>query len=406
MTRIMRVRWLKRLACAGLGMVVLVVAACSSSGAGGGSGGGSGGGKAEWVIGSVSDITGPFASSTGTVNKGLAAWAQWTNAHGGIDGHDVKFILMDTGGNTTTGYAEAKKLVEQDHIIAMVGSQTNLYATFAPYLQAHGIPMIGDTLTGELTQYTDYFPEGMTLSAAFSVKALAGKRLGKTKIAYLYCAEVAACAASTTSVKAGAASQGASVVYSSAVSASAPNYLAPCLAARRAGANVMQVFSGSAVVQRVASDCRSQSYDPTFIGDAGTSAVEAKDPNMSGSQIVLPDAPFWAYNYPGGATMKAAFDKYSPGLTSNKDYGEDTVMAWASAELFEAAAQAAKLGNNPTPAQVIKGLYDLKNETLEKMAPPLTYHAGKTTTISCGFIGAIGNGQFTLPYGVKTFCAA
>ena len=73
----------------------------------------------------------------------LEAWADWTNANGGINGHQVKLIAMDTGFNPSTALAEVKQLVEQDHIIALVGEQTSFDATFATYLQQKGIPAVG-----------------------------------------------------------------------------------------------------------------------------------------------------------------------------------------------------------------------------------------------------------------------
>ena len=56
--------------------------------------------------------------------------------------------------------------------------------------------------------------------------------------------------------------------------------------------------------------------------------------------------------------------------------------------VFEDAAKAANLGNNATPAQVIQGLYDLRGDTLQGMAPPLTFTKNTPTTgIDCAFHG-------------------
>jgi branched-chain amino acid transport system substrate-binding protein len=388
-------------------MALAFLVGCSSSGGSSSVSGSASSLGTPFVIGSVSDVTGPQASSEGGINRALSAWASWTNAQGGIDGHAVKMIALDTGANPTTGLTEVKQLVQQDHIIALVGALSNLDGTWAPYLQQNKIPMIGDTLTGVLDQYSDYFPEGTSVSASFALEALAGKMSGDTKEGFLYCSEVAACSSAVPTVKGGAESEDVSLSYSGAVSSSAPNYLAPCLAAKHAGVNTLGVFEGSSTVINVESSCHSQGYNPLFIEVGGAPTENwATTPTMNGTEMVLSDAPFFDFSSPGGAVMKEALDKYAPGLIGSSLYGPNIVYAWTSAELFAAAATAAHLGSDPTAAKVIQGLYDLKGATLDGMAPPLTFNPGKPNLIKCGFIGAVKDGSFATPYGTKTFCAA
>ena len=120
-------------------------------------------GMAPFVIGSVTDVTEPRPPRSGSANRALEAWADWTNANGGINGHPVKLIAMDTGFNPSTALSEVKEMVEQDHIIALVGEQTSFDATFAGYLQQKGIPAVGGGLfTQAPTPNPDWFPQGTT----------------------------------------------------------------------------------------------------------------------------------------------------------------------------------------------------------------------------------------------------
>ena len=50
-----------------------------------------------------------------------------------------------------------------------------------------------------------------------------------------------------------------------------------------------------------------------------------------------------------------------------------------------AAKAAGHLTSSSTPAQVKKGLYALKNETLDGVAPPLNFTPGKPAFIPCWF---------------------
>ncbi len=55
----------------------------------------------------------------GDTGKVQQAWASWTNAHGGINGHPVKMIVKDDAPEPVGGAAVAKELVEQDHVMAI-----------------------------------------------------------------------------------------------------------------------------------------------------------------------------------------------------------------------------------------------------------------------------------------------
>ncbi len=413
-----------------LGVALVVLAGCGSSSksssattAGGSSattagsssattaaagGGGSSSGGAPFVIGSVTDVTGAEASSEGTVNKSLEAWADWTNANGGVNGHQVKLIAMDTGFNPSTALSEVKQLVEQDHIIALVGEQTSFDATFASYLQQKGVPAVG---AGLYTQASftnpDFFPQGTTSIPNNYNELHLGVTKGFTKFAELYCAESPACAQSVPLIKAIAPTQGVSLVYTASVAAASPDYTAPCLAAKAAGAQYMGIGDNSSVIIRVATSCMQQGYTPTQVGtDGSVTATWATSPAMDGALAVQNDAPFSDTANPGIQTMIAALNKYQPGVYTSPTYGENDVYAWTSGLLFTAAAKAANLGNSATGAQVISGLYDLHNETLGGMAPPLSYaNDGKGHQIYCSFVQGVQNGQFVMPQNQTLTCA-
>jgi branched-chain amino acid transport system substrate-binding protein len=406
-----------------LGVGLVVLAGCGSSSkssssattAGGGSattagsgGGGSSSGGAPFVIGSVTDVTGAEASSEGTVNKSLEAWADWTNANGGINGHQVKLIAMDTGFNPSTALAEVKQLVEQDHIIALVGEQTSFDATFATYLQQKGIPAVG---AGLYTQASftnpDWFPQGTTTIPENYNEIHLGVTKGFTKFADLYCAESPACAQSVPLIKAIAPTQGVTLAYSASVAAASPDYTAPCLAAKAAGAQYMGIGDNSSVIIRVATSCMQQGYTPTQVGtDGSVTATWATSPAMQGALAVQNDAPFSDTANPGIQTMITALNKYQPGVYTSPTYGENDVYAWTSGLLFTAAAKAANLGDNATAAQVINGLYALHDETLGGMAPPLSYaNNGKGHQIYCSFVQGVQNNQFVMPQSQTLTCA-
>ena len=63
---------------------------------------------------------------------------------------------------------------------------------------------------------------------------------------------------------------GVDIVYTAAVSGSAPNYVAQCLAAKAAGATSLFVASTSQTTLRVVADCQKQGYHPHLLESAGS----------------------------------------------------------------------------------------------------------------------------------------
>lgn len=121
--------------------VALAAAACggsSSKSSGGGTGGSGGGGGHTYTVGVLTDVTGLAASGNKTVvdgvKAGIAAVAK--------DGIKVDYKVADTQTNPANVLAAAQKLVQQDHVIAVIGHSALLYAA-APWLTQHNIPVIG-----------------------------------------------------------------------------------------------------------------------------------------------------------------------------------------------------------------------------------------------------------------------
>ena len=70
-----------------------------------------------------------------------------------------------------------------------------------------------------------------------------------------------------------------------------------------------------------------------------------------------------------------------------------------SGKLFQAAAAAGHLGvgGAPTTAEVIKGLDSLNGDTLDGLAPPLTYTAGKPHPVDCWYYAGVEGRQVHHP---------
>ena len=359
-------------------------------------------------IGVICSCTGPLASSIDVGPPALKAWADATNAHGGINGHKVQIIVKDDAFNSGTSLAEAGQLINQDKVVALVDS-SDVDAAWGTYAQQHHVPVIGGGSSSQLfLTNSNFFAVGQTLDDYFINFIDAAKKVGAKNMGELYCAEAATCQEGVAPLKATAAKVGEKIGYITQISASAPNYTAQCLAAKQAGVKALTVADAVSVVQAVAANCTQQGYTPWEIAlDGGVSLSFQKAPGINNHFIGSePDIPFFSNNTPAAKKMNAVLDKYAKSTVKSPNYNEQATQMYLAGLLFADAAKAGKLGLHgaPTTAELYKGLYALKGDTLGGLAPPLTFHKGKPTTIDCWYWIGIKKGKFTTPYGTKPVC--
>lgn len=386
-------------------LAVLLLGACGSSSPGNSAKGlapasstvaGSSPAGAAITLGTICSCSGLEAGQLSALGRVAQAWASSVNAGGGINGHPVKLIAMDDGANPATSLQDAKQLVEQDHVMAIVGETSLVDATWASYVAAHGIPVVGGASfeTPFLTN-PDFFPSGTQLLVnQFGVIQLA-KETGATHVGVMYCAESPVCA-SLVPLASGAAKLYGLQATATKVAATAPSYTATCLAAKSAGVNALYVADNYSVVQRFIDGCAQQGYkQPVVNTAAGFSNTWLADPNLNGTKLSAFDANPLDTSFAPVAHFQDALKRYAPGLISSSQFNPDAILPWAGGELFAAAAAAAHITPTSTGADVKKGLYALKNETLGGLAPPLTFTPGKPAFIACYFAQEIKGGKYT-----------
>lgn len=416
-----RRRW--TLAVALLAAGALLAAACSSSSkststptsAAGGTSVTTGGGTAATPTGSpikiglIGSFTGALASSIGVAQPAYLAWAKSVNASGGINGHPVQVIVKDDALDPATSVAEVHDLIGTEHVIALA-TISNEETAWASYVTSTGVPVIGTSLSSlNMLAHPTWFPQGQTIDVLPAAVVLAAKKVGAKRFGIIYCAESPACQQLIGPESQAAQQYGVPLVYKASVSASAPNYTAPCLAAKQAGVQALFIADAVSVVEKVAKDCSSQGYTPSVISDDGAVAAAFKNsPGLSDGMInVMPVIPFEGANTPGVKAMNAAFQKYAPSLMRDPNYNDEVAESWVAGLLFEAAAKAGGLGaigSTPTMQQLLNGLYSLQGSTLNGMTVPLNVKQGVPHPVHCWFLMRTSHGQFTTPYGLTPQC--
>jgi branched-chain amino acid transport system substrate-binding protein len=103
----------------------------------------SGTASADVKIGSVLAVTGPASFLGDPEKKTLEMYVAAINANGGVNGQKLQLVVYDAAGKANEALTFAKRLVDQDKIVAMVGgSTTGATLAMIPVFQEAQIPFI------------------------------------------------------------------------------------------------------------------------------------------------------------------------------------------------------------------------------------------------------------------------
>ena len=149
---------------------IVVLAACSSSGSSSassgsssasssssssGSGGSSSGG--DYQVGSTLGLTGPIAGVATPYSDGISAYFSYVNAHGGINGHQVKYTALDDATVVTTGVANVRQLVTTDHVSAIYYILSNIQDANRAYLEQNKVVTVTQAVDASVVHPTQQY---------------------------------------------------------------------------------------------------------------------------------------------------------------------------------------------------------------------------------------------------------
>src|SRR4051794_1599003 len=389
----------------------LVLAACgggtgSSSAASSGSGSPSSGPAptgSPITIGVISSLSGSQASSSNQADTVAPAWAAWVNANGGINGHPVKIISEDDGGDPAKAQAAEKKLVDQDQVLAILVGSDNLISAYDDDALAKGVALVsGAANLGDWYQKAGMFPTVTDVVSGQVDQLLVAQKYGHTKkFANLYCSEVAACALGTQLQKPIADKM--NVAYTSlAVSSTATSYTAQCLQLQQQKVDYVQLNFTTAAAAKFIQDCQAQSYNPTWGAteqSIGKDYLDIQGITVYGPAFAFPSVA----DSPSAKTFRDAMGTYAKG--SNWREGSAS-FAWTGLETLRKAL--ADVGASPTRQDVVTALNTVKDDDLGGLlANKVTFTAGQAVQFGahpCSFVVAIKNGKTQAPAG--TVCAS
>lgn len=342
------------------------------------------------TVGMICSCSGAQSAALSGADEVIRAWADDVNRAGGLNGHPLKVVVKDDAGDPAKSLQAAKDLVENEHVMAIVGETSVADASFAEYVSKKGVPVVGG-FSAEAPFLTEpnFFPSGSNLVALIFGTVKGAKDAGATNLGVMYCAESPLCAQLVPLAEGMGKIIGIDVTPLK-VSSTAPNYTAPCLSFKKDGVDAMYVANNGAVVSRVIQGCAQQGFKPIQAAQGPTITRQLlKTPALEEALAAGTNANPYDKSLPVVKRMHDALEKSFPGFSDTEQFTYDVIFPWSGAMLFEAAVKAGKLSPKSTPDDVKAALYKLKNETLGGLSGPLTFAEGKPTFTPCWFTAQI-----------------
>lgn len=361
--------------------------------------------KSEIRLGSFGTQSGPIGAAALPILHAAKAWSSDINARGGLAGHPVRVILADDGGDPSRALALAKRMVEEDNVLAFYACQgpTTLQAV-TPYLEARQIPLIHSIPSNPVVDESPMVfnaTTGAKLGAQWAHLAGLLRHSDKRKVGLLYCREVATCSQLAEGVERLAPGAGVQIVFKGQVSLAQPDFTAECVQAQRSGADgVMTGVDGPSIV-RIARSCAQQGYKPQYM-TASLAVIEsiASDPNLDGLIAPQGNFPHMATDLAAEQLFQATMAKYAPSVAISPA----VATVWAGGALLREVSKKLPDGKVGS-ADFFPGLYSIKKNTLGGLVGPLSFNEGSTADeVRCVFFIKVVGGKFTAPDGSKQHC--
>jgi branched-chain amino acid transport system substrate-binding protein len=345
-------------------------------------------------IGSFIPQTGPVPNFK-LIAVGSAAYIDWINANGGINGWTLDYTQLDDGYDPARSLAATKELVESNDVFALVapiGTPTN--AAVMSYAVDQELPVVG-AISGDpaLPEQENYFvllPNYYNEARLDTTYAI--EELGVEKVAVLYQNDDLGKPA-LEGVKDAVAELGAELVAEAAFNVSDTDLTAQITTAKEAGAELTVVWGSNGNVATAVTTAQRLGFDtqffaPFYTADPTTYALagEALDDTLFGS---------WLLPTSDDAESVQAYVDQMTDDGNESEIGVFSLNGWTNAALFGAGLEEITAdGAVPTRAELIKAL-EAFDDVPVGGAPSVTFSPGNHAgTRSLSIIKA-GDNSFT-----------
>jgi ABC-type branched-subunit amino acid transport system substrate-binding protein len=140
------------------------------------------------TVGGIAGVTNPVGQPYASGFDGVQAYFNYINAKGGVFGRKFKLAArLDDQSRASQNVAEARSLVEEKHVFAVLPVITQIFSS-APYLAQKGVPTFGWNINAEWAKGPNLFGEKgsyLCFTCANAAPAFIAKQLGLHTVAIL-----------------------------------------------------------------------------------------------------------------------------------------------------------------------------------------------------------------------------
>ncbi|HXX89614.1 MAG TPA: ABC transporter substrate-binding protein [Acidimicrobiales bacterium] len=362
------------------------------------------------VIGGLASVTGPLPAMFAPVFDGVTAYVDMVNAEGGVNGRRIVFShKLDDQSSPSLDAAQARALVDQYHVFAVVGVATPSF-TGAGYLASHDVPTFGlnvnpnsqwgagPSMFGNTGSYTDF--TSPQLQAAFLAEqhhvraaavisySIAEAQQGcQTAVSALHRYGIPV-AVDDLNVPVPVVDLHADV---SRIKASGADFVIACMD-----------LSGNVLLSDTMAQEGVTGVTQYWFNGYDEAALAQFASSMQGVYLLLQHVPFEVAQldpgvYPGMDRYEAMLKRYVPGASPS----EASLAGWWSADLFVTGLRS--LGRHVTRSGLVHTLNQITDFTADGIVPPMNWtfmHDPVTGSINCTAFVVVRDGHFVPVYGV------
>ena len=396
-------------ACAALALGATVLAACGNATTSMSTAGNTQGVYANRiVVGGLASITGPLPADFAPAIAGAQAYFDWVNANGGVDGRRIDLAYkLDDQSDPSTDASQARTLVEQDHVFAVLPVATPSFSG-GPFLAEHDVPTFGLNVnpnadwagpsmfgnTGSYTAFTSPQLQAAYLARQHHVKEAA-------LIAYNISASSEGCQGVANAFR----RYGIHIAFED-LAVPVPAFDLNADVTRMKSLHVDMVTScldltGSLLLSATMQEFGMTGVTQYWFDGYDKSALRSESAKMQGVYFMLQHAPFevaqlYPSQYPSMVRFEQSLARYAPGNAPS----EAALAGWTSADLFVSGLRA--IGRDVTRTRLVAAINKMTLFTAHGLVSPIdwrTDHTGVSTIYNCSVFVQVRAHEFVPVYG-------
>ena len=360
------------------------------------------------VVGGLASITGPLPADFAPAIAGAQAYFDWVNANGGVNGRKIVLAYkLDDGSDPSEDATQARTLVEQDHVFAVVPVATPEFSG-GPFLAQHDVPTFGlqvntnadwagPSMFGNTGSYTAF--ESAQLQAAYLAE------LHHVKAAALIAYNISQSSEGCQGVANAFRQYGVRIVFEDlAVPVPAFDLSADVARMKSLGVDMVAScldLSGDILLAHTMQQDGMTKVVQYWFDGYDQSALKTYASAMQGVYFMLQHVPFevtqlYPGRYPGMDRFEAALARYAPGNPPS----EAALAGWTSADLFVTWLR--MIGRDVTRTRLVAAINSLTLYTAHGLVAPINWrtdHTGVSTIYNCSVFVQVRGHEFVPVYG-------